>query len=209
MHRISAIHAFRLAIAIAGFSCALALSSLWPGISAAAPLPNDSIYQLSERFTDQSTQVFQLKDLRGRVQLVSMFYSSCPYACPLIIDSALGIEHALSPKQRSQLSVLMVSFDTKRDTPAALAALAQKRKLDLTRWRLARAQPLLVRKLAALLGVRYRELDNGEFNHSSQLILLDADGRILARTEQMTPIPEPVFLRQVQAALGHKGSSKN
>lgn len=193
-----------LGMKFALIACLVALSSASPGISFATELAKDSIYQLGDTFTDQNAKVFELKEGRGNVQIVSMFYSSCPYACPLILDSVLGLEHALSAQQRAQLSILMVSFDTKRDTPEALAALAAKRKLDMARWRLAGADALSVRKLAALLGVRYRQLENGEFNHSSQLILLDRQGRILARTEQMTPIPDPAFMQQVQVALESK-----
>jgi protein SCO1 len=82
-----------------------------------------------------------------------------------------------------------------------LAKIASKRRLDLRRWTLARAEPLAVRKIAAVLGVRYRELANGEFNHSSQLILLDPEGRILARTEKMTTIPDAEFLATLKQAL--------
>lgn len=169
--------------------------------TATVAIAKDSVYQLSDSFTDQHAQVFKLAARSGKVQLVAMFYSSCQYACPLIIDSALGVEHALDPLARNKLAVLFISFDPARDTPAVLAALADKRKLDGSRWTLARAETLSVAKIAALLGVRYRELANGEFNHSSQLILLDAQGRILARTEKMGGVPEPEFLTAVESAL--------
>jgi protein SCO1 len=51
-----------------------------------------------------------------------------------------------------------------------------------------------------VLGVRYRELANGEFNHTSALLLLDADGRILARTEQVGSTPDPEFIAAVRKA---------
>jgi protein SCO1/2 len=46
--------------------------------------------------------------------------------------------------------------------------------------------------------VRYRQLADGNFNHTSVLILLDAQGRIVARTEQMGPKPDPKFLAAVR-----------
>jgi protein SCO1/2 len=49
--------------------------------------------------------------------------------------------------------------------------------------------------------VRYKQLPNGDFNHSSVLILLDADGRILARTEKIGSVPDPAFLAAVRKAL--------
>lgn len=180
-----------------------------PGASAAngsasatvAPLPANSLLQLSDRFTAQDGRSFKLADRRGKPQLVAMFYTSCKYMCPLLVDSARGVDHALSPSERARLVVLFVSLDPARDTPAVLAALTQKRKLDTTRWTLARSDDSAVRKLAALLGVRYRKLADGDFNHTSALILLDADGRILARTEKMGAIPDPAFLAAVKASL--------
>ena len=168
----------------------------------AAPLPGDSVLQSPGAFTDQAGKSFQLADRRGHVQLVSMFYASCTYTCPLTIDAGIGIERALSPAQRDSLRLLMVSFDTQRDTPVVLAALATKRRLDAVRWTLARADETSVRKFAAVLGVRYRRLASGDFNHTSEWVLLDADGRILARTDQLGTAPDSKFLAAVRAALG-------
>ena len=167
----------------------------------AKPLPGDSVLQLDDRFTDQQGRPFVLAQRRGHVQLVAMFYSSCPYACPLLIDSGKGVEHALSAGERAQLRLLYLSIDPARDDTKKLAALAAKRKLDPARWTLARTDDAGVRRTAAVLGVRYRKLANGEFNHSSVLILLDRDGRVLARTEKLGAVPDPAFVAKVRAAL--------
>ena len=53
-----------------------------------------------------------------------------------------------------------------------------------------------------MLGIRYRELADGEFNHTSALVLLDSQGRVLARTERMGSQPDPEFLAVVRKALG-------
>lgn len=168
---------------------------------AAAALPGDSVYLLDDAFSDQQGHAFHLADRRGKPQLVAMFYTSCRYICPLIVDSAKGVEHALAPAERARLGVLLVSLDPARDDTAALASVARKRKLDPARWTLARTDAGTVRRVAALLGVRYRALADGEFNHTSALVLLDAEGRVLARTERLGPVPDPTFLAAVKAAL--------
>ena len=168
---------------------------------AADALPGDSVYLLDDAFSDQAGKPFKLADRRGRPQLVAMFYTSCRYICPLIVDSAKGVEHELSPAERARLGVLLVSLDPARDDTAALASVARKRKLDPARWTLARTDAGAVRRVAALLGVRYRALADGEFNHTSALVLLDAEGRVLARTERLGPVPDPAFLAAVKAAL--------
>jgi protein SCO1/2 len=179
----------------------LCLSPLAAGAAEPAPLPGDSVYQLQDAFSDQSGREFRLAGRRGKPQVVAMFYTSCRYICPLIVDSAKGVEHGLSPAERARLGILLVSLDPARDDTAALASVAAKRKLDPARWTLARTDEGSVRRLAALLGVRYRVLADGEFNHTSALVLLDAEGRVLASSEKLGSVPDPAFLASVKAAI--------
>ena len=172
-----------------------------PAASPASSLPSDSVLRLDGRFTDQDGKSFAMPARRGRAQLVTMFYSSCKYMCPLIVDTGLGVDHALSAAERAKLRVLLVTLDPARDDVKTLDALASKRKLDRQRWTLARTDAAGVRRTAAVLGIRYRALANGEFNHSSVLILLDRDGRIVARTDRMGRVPDPAFLAKVRATL--------
>jgi protein SCO1/2 len=88
-----------------------------------------------------------------------------------------------------------------RDTPAALKAIVDKRELDGSRWTLASPPGQDVRAVAGVLGIRYRALADGEFNHTSALVLLDSDGRTLARTERMGGRPDPEFLAAVKRAV--------
>lgn len=169
--------------------------------AASADLPGDSIYRLADRYTDQDGRDFTLADGRGKVRVAAMFYTSCRYVCPLIIDSAKGVEHGLAPDERARLHLLLVSMDPARDDPAALKQVFDNRRLDANRWTLARTEAAGVRRLAAVLGIRYRPLADGEFNHTSALVLLDGEGRVLARTETLGSVPDPVFLAAVEAAL--------
>lgn len=177
-----------------------ALAAALPA-SAATPLPRDSVYQLPATLTDQDGQRFAWRARRGKPQVMSMFYTSCRYICPLIIDSGKAVEKSLTPAQQARLGIVLISMDPVRDTPAALSAIAGKRRLDPRRWTLARPAPDDVRAIAGVLGIRYRALADGEFNHTSALILLDADGRILARSEQVGSKLDPEFIAAVQRAL--------
>ena len=129
------------------------------------PLPRDSVYQLDAPMTDQAARATTLADRRGRVQLVSMFYTSCRYICPLIIDSGMAIEKKLTPAEQQRLGITLISMDPKRDDPAALSRVATRRKLDTRRWALLRPRTQDVRPIAGALGIRYRELAHGESNH--------------------------------------------
>ncbi len=167
---------------------------------AAQPLPGDSVYNLKVQLTDQDGKQQPLAARRGRPQLVSMFYSSCQMVCPMIVDSMRATYKALPPAGQGRLDLLAVSFDPARDSVAALKAYAQKRKLETPPWTLARTDAAQTRQLSGVLGLQFRQLPDGEFNHSSELILLDAEGRIVARTSRIGRL-DPAFVEQVKRVL--------
>jgi protein SCO1/2 len=167
---------------------------------AATPLPGDSIYNLPVQLTTQDGQAQMLSARRGRPQLVTMFYTRCQMVCPMIIDSLRLTRNALDPTVRSQVHLLAVSFDPANDDVATLRSYAAKRKLDTRVWTLARAAPAQVRQLSGVLGLQYRQLPDGEFNHGSELILLDVDGRIAARTTMIGKLA-PAFVKTVNQVV--------
>ena len=165
----------------------------------AAPLPADSIYQLAVPLTDQTGRSFRMDERRGQPMLISMFYTSCQFVCPMLIDALRDTEARLTERERARLHVLMVSFDPTHDNVAVLKRTADQRHLDSAHWSLARTDAKTVRKLAAVLGIQYRALPDGEFNHTTALILIDADGRIAARTAKLGDA-DPAFVKLVKAA---------
>lgn len=196
--RVSTNRLFSLAIVLlagAVFSAGVFAAGRMP------PLPSDSLYQLNLPLTDHDGKTADWGTRRGKPQLVAMFYTSCKFICPLIVDSGRAIERQLDAKQQQRLGILLISMDPKRDDPKALKNIVDKRKLDTARWTLASPRQDDVRTVAGLLGIRYRLLADGEFNHSSALVLLDANGRILARTEKMGSQPDPEFVAAVKKAL--------
>ena len=56
-----------------------------------------------------------------------------------------------------------------------------------------------------MLGLQYRQLPDGEFNHSSELILLDADGRIAARTTRIGKL-DPEFVEAIRKVVAQPQS---
>ena len=169
--------------------------------AAGGALPGDSVYQLDLPLTTQDGSTRDWETLRGKPRLVSMFYTSCQYICPLIVDSGKAIEHALTPAQRERLGIVLISMDPASDDPDALSSVMSQRKLDARRWLLASSRPGDVRSVAGVLGIRYRALADGEFNHTSALVLLDAEGRIVARTDRVGTRPDPRFLAAARELL--------
>lgn len=164
-------------------SCAVLFASpLFAGQAVYAP---DSLYRLEVDLHGHNGAQGSLDLNAGHYTLVTMFYGSCPHVCPMIISTMQEAEKQLEDEQRARLRVLMVSLDSKRDTPESLATVAGERHVDSSRWTLASASAMDVRKVAAVLGIRFRELPDGAFNHTSEMILLDPTGREVIRSDKL------------------------
>jgi protein SCO1 len=180
---------------------ALAACAALPATAATAP--GDSVYRLAATLTDQDGRAFELASLQGTPVLASMFYSSCDMVCPMIFETVHATLAALPAAERAEVRVLMVSFDPARDTTAVLKKTAQARNCD-PQWTLARADEATARKVAAVLGVQYRRLANGEFNHSTTIDLLDRQGRIAARSGKLGPA-DPALVSAVHKVVAAAG----
>ena len=138
----------------------------------------DSLYQLEAHFTDDTGRSFTLGELRGRPVVLNMFFSTCGYACPLLVTDMQAIRGQLPAAIRASAIFVLVSFDTDRDTPAALATYRAQHSLDES-WKLLHGEDDAVRELAALLGLKYKQEADGSFSHSNLLTILNAEGVIV------------------------------
>jgi protein SCO1/2 len=153
--------------------------------------PSTSIYRLEAALENQSGVQHGLDVYEGHPVLVTMFYSSCGHTCPLLIETMRAVERAASDAKH--LRVLLISFDPERDTPAALANLAKERRIDTSRWTLARGDAATVRKVAAVLNVQYKQLPDGEFNHSNVISVLTPNGEIAAQSSTLGKADEALL----------------
>jgi protein SCO1/2 len=92
--------------------------------------------------------------------------------------------------------VVLVSLDPERDSVAQLQALATRHGVDQKRWHFVRTPDSSVQEIAALLGVRYRRMPDGEISHSPVITLLNGEGIIASRAQ--APLPDP---KQLATAL--------
>lgn len=181
----------------------LMLSCLAFATQAGDPLPPQSLYRLTIPLVRQDGTPATLELHRGSPVLISMFYASCPHACPLLINGMRRMEQQLPAASRDRLKVLLVSIDPDKDTPEKLAELAARHRVDAARWTFARVSSDDVRKLAAALGIRYRKLPDGEFNHSTVVSLLDENGQIVQRTSEITVL-DAAFVEELRQLVARR-----
>ncbi len=163
-------------------------------------LPPNSVYHLQVSIEDQLGEITGLDRYKGQPVLVTMFYASCPHVCPMLISTIKLTESKLSDESRAGLRVLTISIDPERDTPEKLRETMERHNVDDTRWSMVRPEPGDLRTIAGVFGVRYKQLPEGEFNHTTRIILLDRDGTQVASTEQLGRL-DAEFLEAVKSSL--------
>jgi protein SCO1/2 len=166
-------------------------------LDSAIPLLEKSLYQLDTAWTNDSSQVVKLASLRGRPQVIAMFFASCQYTCPLLVFQMKQLEASLPPTLRTNVGFTLVSFDSQRDTPAALKTYRAQHDLSSDTWTLLKGDPDNVLDLAALLGVKFKQDAQGNFSHSNLITLLNAEGEIVYQQTGLNP-EDHEFARRIE-----------
>lgn len=190
----------RTSLVIVCFALAFAPAAPLAGQHTSVPahtLPDRSLYRLTGRWTSHLGRDVDLATLRGNPAVIAMVYTSCTMTCPLITREMLAVQRALPPDVASRVRFVLASFDPARDSVAALRRHAETMRLD-ERWLVLRAPPVESRQLAVLLGVTYRQLPNGDFDHSNIISVLDADG-VLSFQSPRVPADREALVRAVIA----------
>lgn len=152
-----------------------------PVVPPTAPPSSRSLYQLDATWTNDAGGAVSLSSFRGQPVILAMFFASCEYACPVLVSDIQRLRAQLPAADAARTRVVLVTFDTERDTPAALRAFRERSGLDAN-WTLLRGEETAVQELAMLLGVKFRREARGQFAHSNLFTLLNAEGEIAHQT---------------------------
>jgi protein SCO1/2 len=131
------------------------------------------------------------EDFKGRFQLVSFGFTSCPDVCPTTLLELAQVLTALGPRAR-HVQPLFISVDPERDSLVVLKAYTEafdKRILGLT------GSAQLLRFAADSFKVTYTKVQEpgaaaGAYtmDHSAGMFLLGPDGQLLAKIGYGTPV---------------------
>jgi protein SCO1 len=141
---------------------------------------------LQFQLTNQDGQVVTAENYRHDLVLLYFGYTDCPDQCPTTLTLLANAIHTLGPRA-SQVRVLFVSVDPKRDTTSVLRRYVSNFGPEFVGLR--GDQPQLT-----TLSKRYRiayhyeppdKYGNYEVDHSSAVFIFDGDGRarLLAQSD--------------------------
>lgn len=142
---------------------------------AAPALPAGSLYDQELRWTDDSGTRVELSAFRGRPVVLTMFYTSCSSVCSITLEKLREIERSFREREITADFVL-ISYDSRLDTPRELARFRASHELPAERWHLLAGSAQSVKRFATRIGVGNYDDLGGHIAHSFRILVLDEDG---------------------------------
>lgn len=137
-------------------------------------------------------------DLSGNPMIVAYIYTHCQSVCPAITANMKTISQELP--ENSPVRMVLISFDPTRDTPAVLKKYMRKYELDADRFTMLTGDSTTVYSLMDQIGIRAKVTRDSSmtgmgymFNHTNQINLVDAEGRIRGEYGGSMVPPEEVI----------------
>lgn len=149
---------------------------------AAGSATSGSLFDLESVWESDKGNGVNLKSLHNSPFLISMFYTSCNSVCPRLVSDIVRLQEQIQKKTGKLPQIVLVSFDPETDTISNLKVYREKRTLG-DNWLLLRGKEDDTRMLAVSLGINYKKLENGDFNHSVVISLASNAGIIVSRVE--------------------------
>lgn len=147
-----------------------------------ATVTNDFILQTSGGTLDS-------KALRGKVMLLLFGYARCTEPCATQLTKITKAYEMLSDGDRSQVKVVVVSFDAERDTPADISAYVKKFHSDFIG---ATGKPEEVKTLAEAFAADYQKTPpiNGDYaiDFRPNTYIVAPDGRFVSVLNEAIPV---------------------
>lgn len=176
---------------IMGFAIAFAVGTALAAVSGSTdsgelPFPTEALrteHQAPEfELKDHTGDTVRLRDLRGRVVLVTAIFSKCGYSCPIILSDLQDAVAALTSEELDDLRVAVITLDPENDTPEVLANVAAARGFTSPPFHLLSGEPATVeRVLDDFAFPRSRDAETGFINHANLFILVDREGGVAYR----------------------------
>lgn len=142
-----------------------------------------SLYNLPSQWTTQDGQNIQMKELKGKVLVMVMIYTSCKAACPRLVADMRNIESRLPNQIKDKVQLILVSIDPKIDTPERLKSFAIENKMDAKPWLFLRSSEENTREFAAVLAVNYKKVSPIDFSHSNIISVFNTQGELVFQQE--------------------------
>ena len=155
--------------------------------------------------TIQDGRRLSLKELRGKVVVVTFIYTACADACPLLTAKMAALQDDLGSDFGSKIFFVSITVDPERDTPEALTRYAQVHGANLAGWAFLTGTPVEIRTVARQYGIYAKMQATGDIDHTFLTSLVDQRGTLRVQYMGVRFDPEEL-LRDLQSLLAEEST---
>lgn len=138
-----------------------------------------TLHDITSEWTTQDNKKVKLADFKNKAIVAAMIFTNCQSACPRITADLQRIEKEIAKDKLSDVTFLLITMDPARDNPEQLTKFATEHQLDLKRWTLLTGSESDVLEIANVLNVRISKTENGNFDHSNIIHIINSKGNIV------------------------------
>ena len=110
--------------------------------------------------------------------VLSLIFTSCYQVCPMTIRHlAKAVKKARDSLGEESFNVVVIGFDTAKDTPEAMRHFARQQGIEDDNWKLFSIDAQDVEALTRAVGLVYYPSSRG-FDHIIQATVVDAEGKV-------------------------------
>ena len=146
-------------------------------------ISQESIFNLTSNWKTQDNKTIELSDLKGKVTVMVMIYTSCKAACPRLVADMRDIESKMPKEKLGELNFVLVSIDPETDTPERLKTFAKANFMDSPQWTFLQGTKSTVQEFANVLAVKYKQISPMDFSHSNIISVFNRDGELIHQQE--------------------------
>jgi protein SCO1/2 len=143
----------------------------------------ESIFNLTTKWRTEEGKEIELQNLKGKVLVVVMIYTSCRAACPRLVADMKSIAAQIPKEFKDKIQYVLVSIDPTKDTPKVLKEFAITNSMDGEEWTFLQGDENSVREFANVLAVKYKRIDPMDFSHSNIISVFNPKGDLVHQQE--------------------------
>lgn len=143
----------------------------------------ESIFNLTGNWHTQNNDTITLSELKGKVLVMVMIYTSCKVACPRLVADMRNIESQMPKDKLNKLNFALVSIDPEVDDPKRLKAFAIANEMDAPHWTFLQGTKTSVQEFANVLAVKYKQIAPMDFSHSNIISVFNTEGELIHQQE--------------------------
>ncbi len=146
-------------------------------------ISENSIFNLTSKWNTQDAKSIELKELKGKILVMVMVYTTCKAACPRLVADMRNIAKEIPEEYSNDVQYVFVSIDPKNDNPKRLKEFAKENYMESNNYTFLQGTESGVREFANVLSVKYKEISPLDFSHSNIISVFNPKGELIYQQE--------------------------